>query len=455
MIRTSPVPHLGSRADSGGRAPRHVLMTLAVFVVSMAVLYVEAQTTPFEGDESFYTATSRYFGYLFLQRDVTRAEWDDNYMTRTQPPLTRYIVGAWLTGWGYDLETLNQPYVSTARSVEINRQKGRVPDDLVLAQARQPMVLLGAGAIALLYPLGVLLGGTPAGLVAAGLALSSPFLRYTFVHAWAEAPLAFFLTASLLLAALGARHGAAGGRWFWWSAALGLTLGLAMSAKLTGGLGMAIVGGWSAAALGYVILGRLRPRVSHSSEPPDRAARSMAIGGVLAVAIALVLFVVVNPFLWRGPLAGTVAMLQQRALEISEQQRQWPEYAVLTAAERPFLTLVGSLRFGPWAESWPGVATNLVLVAVGLGWLARAARRCQAPPGGWLATALLASWLACFFVAVAAGLGLSYPRYFLPSCMAMLPFAGLGAAVLAERAGAWASDRMARGRRSGETVAAG
>src|SRR3954452_8402555 len=176
----------------------HALVTLGIFLLALVVLGVEARGSPFEADEADYVATSRYFGYLVLQRDASRKEWGSNHWTRTQPPLTRYIVGAWLTGWGYDLEKLNQPYVSTASSFEVNRQKGRVPTDDVLARSRQPMVLLGAGAVALLYPLGVLLGGALAGtatgvlagVAAALLALSSPFVRYTLVHTWAEAPLA-------------------------------------------------------------------------------------------------------------------------------------------------------------------------------------------------------------------------------------------------------------------------
>ena len=139
---------------------------------------------------------------------------------------------------------MNQPYVSTASSFEVNRQKGRVPTDDVLARARQPMVLFGAAAIALLYPLGLLLGGPLAGLSAVGLALASTFLRYTLVHAWAEAPLSFFLLLAALLAAVGAQKIAGGtGRWWRWGLALGVALGLASATKLTGLVGVLIVVG--------------------------------------------------------------------------------------------------------------------------------------------------------------------------------------------------------------------
>ncbi len=185
---------------------RQLALCAGVFLVSLLALGWEARSAPFEADEADYVATSRYFGYLFLQRDVSRSEWGSNHWTRTQPPLTRYIIGAWLTATGHDLESLNQPYVSTASSFEVNRRKGRVPDDDVLALARQPMVLLGAGAVTAIFAITALLAGPIAGLVAVALALTSPFLRYTFVHAWAEAPLACFMLLAAWLAARGARR---------------------------------------------------------------------------------------------------------------------------------------------------------------------------------------------------------------------------------------------------------
>jgi len=209
--------------------------------VALVVLGIEAQSAPFEADEADYVATSRYFGYLFLQHDVSRPEWGSNHWTRTQPPLTRYVIGAWLTGYGQDLEALNQPYVSTASSFEVNRRKGRVPDDDVLARARQPMILFGAGAVAALFAVATMLGGPVAGVGTALLALSSPFLRYTLVHAWAEALLAFFMLLAALLSMYGVRRIVRGSTWIWPAVGLGLALGLASGTKLTGLVGIVCV----------------------------------------------------------------------------------------------------------------------------------------------------------------------------------------------------------------------
>jgi 4-amino-4-deoxy-L-arabinose transferase-like glycosyltransferase len=396
-------------------ARRHLAATIAVFLVSLLVLGFEAAWSPFEADEADYVATSRYFGYLFLQRDVARKEWDSNHWTRTQPPMTRYVVGAWLTAYGYDLEKMNQPYVSTASSYEVNRQKGRVPTDDVLARSRQPMVLLGAGAIALLYPLGVVLGSSPAGLIAAALALSSPFIRYTVIHTWAEAPLAFFLVLAALLAAYSAGRVISGGRWLPWSIALGAALGFASATKLTGLVGIAL----TLACGGMMAVWLLRVR--HDAT----GARRIALWAAVAAAVALAIFVAVNPYLWRGPVTGLQGMLEERRDEMAFQQDQWPEYAVQSWLERPWLTVAGSLQVGPFAETPLAALVNLPLLVVGVaGLIARLRKGGLASPAG-----MLAGWTAGYFVVVVLGLGLKYPRYFMPTTLMFLPLVGLGLAM--------------------------
>jgi hypothetical protein len=420
---------------------RQLALCAGVFVVSLLVLGWEARSAPFEADEADYVATSRYFGYLFLQHDVGRSEWASNHWTRTQPPLTRYIIGAWLTASGRDLETLNQPYVSTASSFEVNRRKGRVPDDDVLALARQPMVVLGAGAVTAIFAITALLAGPIAGLVAAALALSSPFLRYTFVHAWAEAPLACFMLLAAWLAAFGPRRIADGQRWLWPAVGLGVALGLASASKLTGLVGVAAVLA-GAALLGLVVWRR-----------GTRAAMgSLAGWSALSAVVALAIFVVVNPYLWRGPASGLLGMLEERRDEMAFQQEQWPEFAVLTVQERPWLTAVGSTRVGPWAE-FPLVAVpfGLVFGVIGLIGVMRRDWRRSAPLSGLAASSMLVVWLVMYTAAILAGLGLSYPRYFLPACLLLLPFVAAGLTLVASYLVALVDRRHLSPRRS-ETV---
>jgi hypothetical protein len=420
MIRAETPPRAAPRRSdivTPGRAGwRWTALLAGVFAISLLVLGWEARSAGFEADESDYIATSRYFGYLFLQHNVSRDEWGSNHWTRTQPPLTRYIIGLWLTAAGHDLEALNQPYVSTASSFEVNRRKGRVPDDDVLALARQPMVLLGAGAVTAIFGITALLAGPVTGLVAVGLALTSPFLRYTFVHAWAEAPLACFMLLAAWLAAAGARRVVEGQTWLGWAAGLGVALGLASATKLTGLVGIVAVAG------AVVVLAALAWRAGQSS-----VRRGLLGWSILSAAIALAIFVIVNPYLWSDPVSGFVGMLEERRDEMAFQQQQWPEFAVLTIQERPWLTAVGSTRVGPWAE-WPLVAApfGLVFGVLGLIWSGRRAWGRAGQPGQRAAPVMLITWLVIYTAAILAGLGLSYPRYFLPACLLLLPFIAAG-----------------------------
>ncbi len=147
----------------------------------------------------------------------------------------------------------------------------------------------------------------------------------------------------------------------------------------------------------------------------------------MSAIIALAIFVISNPYLWRGPIGGFVGMLDERRDEMAFQQEQWPEFAVLSFQERPWLTAVGSTRVGPWAEI-PLVAAPLGLVfgMVGLIGVARRSRVRSARLGEFAASSTLVVWLAVYTAAIVAGLGLSYPRYFLPACLLLLPFMATG-----------------------------
>src|SRR5688572_13522246 len=175
-----------------------VVLVAALVVLSSAAGWV--QSRPAEGE---FMRRSSFFRHLFLERDVTRVEWGDNYDTHTQPMLANYIMGAWLWMNGYDLLKLEA--YDYGRTLEENRNLGRVPANTTLAFVRTPMVAFSVAAICLLYLAGRLLGGVVAGGVAAALALGSPLAQQALVTAKGDAPLLFFLLLGLLLCALGAR----------------------------------------------------------------------------------------------------------------------------------------------------------------------------------------------------------------------------------------------------------
>ena len=102
----------------------HTLVGLALFAWAFAVFDAARSVVGFHPDESAKIATSRYFGYLFLEGDLDHEAWAGGYFSLTTPPGFRYVLGAGLWLQGHDLGTLNQPY-HFSETVEQNRREGR------------------------------------------------------------------------------------------------------------------------------------------------------------------------------------------------------------------------------------------------------------------------------------------------------------------------------------------
>ena len=133
-------------------------------------------------------------------------------------------------------------------------------------------------------------------------------------------------------------------------------------------------------------LARLRPAALARLDWP--LARRLALALAMVAATTAAVWVGVNPFLWREPIERTRLIVVNRAEETAIQQAQFPEYAVHGWAERPWLTISGSLQVGPLAETPLAALVNLPLLALGLWTLVQRSRR----HGDWAETTSAASW---------------------------------------------------------------
>jgi len=231
-----------------------------------------------DSDEAEWIGTTRYFQRYVVDHDVSAASWPDEYWTRTQPMVVRYVIGSWLWLRGYDLESLDPAYDYT-RNLNVNRRAGLGPSDELLAEARIPTRALAALAVALLYLVVRVLAGPIGGLVAAVLATGSPYLQEHLIRAKAESTLMVLLLAALLagVIALRGRHGRRPSLRS--GIVLGVLLGLAFGAKLTAILAILAVvlwGAWACLA-DWLPLSRLRDRGEARREGPH--GRQWGLGG--------------------------------------------------------------------------------------------------------------------------------------------------------------------------------
>lgn len=413
------------------------LLTLLVTGVSAITLGQAAARVGYNTDEGQFIAASGYFQVLFVERRLSGPPWEPAYWTLTQPPMAHYLLGVGLWARGIQPPALNLRY----REAEVNpatraryleretyRDERRIaeerridrPSQAVLEAARAPMLLLAALGVGALYVLGRVLAGPIAGLSAACLLLLTPAMQTLLPRAHAEAPLLFFSVTALLAAVLAARTAprpAALG----WGGLCGLCAGLAAASKLTGMLEVLALGTLAVGAMLAWFASGGRDRLS---------ARTWQWAG-LAAGLALLVFVAVNPFLYRDPIGRTRAMLEFRQQEMFGQVALNEAEAVDPQLMRR-LALVVDRTFQDLApiSRRTGLALDVALALLGTAGLALRTARLGFPRGAFSAEAVFLVWTVVVGAGLAVNLGLDWSRYYMPTLTLAAVLAGVGVATL-------------------------
>jgi hypothetical protein len=413
-------------------------LLLLVGVLSVALTTFAGSKAKVDGDEAEWIGTAYFFERLFIERDLSAEAWPDEYWTRTQPMVARYVIGAWLWARGYPLDSFN-PDFHHSQSWAANQRLGHAPSNAMLDEARWPMRVLAALTATALYLTVRLRAGPIGGLAAALLVIGSPYLTEHLIRAKGDTPLMFFLSAALLAAVAGFARTSDGRPRLGWGVVAGAALGLALGAKLTAALAVLAVALWGAWAFGAA---RWRAGGRRGDRTAEGAAVSRTAGvrgpyapvawAALVLVTAALLFVVSNPFLYPDPVGRTWLLFQNRQQEMAVQMRDEPGRAHHDLGERVGLVWERSLFHETWGMSYPGWPVEATLALLGAGWLAaRAARR---RPG---ADALLLLWTTALFAGVTWGLGYRMQHYFVPTALTATLLAGMGAG--------WVSQAIWRG----------
>jgi len=422
----------------------------------------------FHHDESQWIYTTRFLA-LFEQGATSAPEWD-SYWLHTQPPVARYLLGVPLQLAGYDLLHLNGPW-DTSLTFAQNGAQGNMPSPSQLSLARLGSALAACGAVLLLFGLGRQAGGWVAGLGAAGWLAGNFYARELLTRATGDGLLLTLLLLTLaltvpLVAALAAATDPSAPPRTWrrvagLTLAVGAVIGLATATKLTAvfvlpalALALPLDAGvrWAGSA-GRAAAGRvLRRRVA--------AAAAVALG---ATAVALGVFVAVNPALWPQPVARSIALFTFRQEEMAQQMVAFPEVAIPAGPRRFQLALTRPLflySFGASLGQMVGgdaggaagarLPLDAVLVALGvltaLGTRLPRRRRTAAAPlpppeptdrpaPGLGVVGCVAVWTLVLYGGIALTIGMDWDRYYLPIMGLAAFWAGCGLAWLGAHVG--------------------
>jgi len=158
--------------------------------------------------------------------------------------------------------------------------------------------------------------GAIAGYSFAGMYVGSWYLLMHLRRAMSEAPLLFFTTLALLCAARALTVAPRRlGRAVVWLLLMSVCAGLAGAAKLNG-----LALGFAAAVLCFVVAFRYRGR-------DVKRWRVAFLAALLVLAITAGVFILVNPFLYPQPWLRTIAMVEFRRWEMTNQARR-PEWRI-------------------------------------------------------------------------------------------------------------------------------
>jgi hypothetical protein len=331
--------------------------------------------TPFKDDESQWIATSSFFE-PFARGDFTNTIWRDWYWTRTQPPVTRYIIALGRLAGGYSPDALNKPW-NWNRDEDGNNADGAMPDADLLWWSRLPMALLATVAGLCICYFARTTAGRGASYTAVLLIVANPYFLLMLCRAMSEAPLvAMILLASCaanqalktwsraLNAQLSARLF---GQWCAWFVVIGVCAGIAGGAKLNG---LAVVAAGVALALVAVAL--------FPSTVPVRIRLGWAVAGTISVlAATAIIFVAVNPFLYPDPFGHTLILFEQRLHEFQIQATLWPVDQVGSGRNR--VQVIVQRVFNDYAAlrgSWT-LLPNIVVAGLGCVTLLQTAARAR------------------------------------------------------------------------------
>ena len=314
---------------------------IAASLVALAVMLGSFAQVSFHPDENNWILTSPY-GDIFISGDFKNPLWEESYWTLTQPPLARYIIDAgWHAGGIKELD-FSLPWDFSLNEAE-NLARGSMPGAQVLWWSRLPMALLGAVSAGMVFLLMAQASGWWAGWVALVLFLGNPFLRVSLSRAMSESPLLAFtlLTAgagTLALYAWRMAVPAAEGmtalrRPFVWFLVMGVLAGLAGASKING-LALAASGAGLAGLVSFF----------DRAELPHRLRMSFAMRAIVLLAlVCLLVFVLLNPFLYADPLGRMVQMYKFRLTEMNIQIGQFPQSVMPQGLPR--LGYIGAAHF--------------------------------------------------------------------------------------------------------------
>lgn len=404
-----------------------VVLALAIFAMAFYHYRSEVGTTSFHPDESRWINRAHYIEDL---RDPFGPTWNDEYLTRGQPPIGSYVMGIGLWIQGVDLDT-NYAW-EYRRSGDWNVQNGMYPNPEQLRAGRMVNVFLGSVAVVITFFAIRLLSNTAGGIVGAAILIYNPLQAWHNRLALADTTLTLTLAAITLMTILLLRRPG----WFR-ALALGMLIGVGGANKLTP-MALAFV----LAGIGGIVLITAIMRNHGALLPGEPWYRAIPGGQHLSwmlmsmPLLAGATFVAVYPYLWPNPIERTLLLIDFRRNEMDNQARIYQQFAVENiweAIDKTWISLAQRWSATEWILAWWGLgdlgeqlsSLDVILAIAGAAALAVMALKRPLRSGHLVVGLLLLVQIATIVVSMRT----DFERYYLPIVLAIAILAGSGVGI--------------------------
>jgi len=353
-----------------------VILALVLFVGALFAYYSGDSTTNFHPDESRWLNRAHYIEDVI---DPFGPTWNDQYLTRGQPPVGSYVMGLGLLLQGRDLDT-NLAW-DFRRTNEFNISNGMYPQHDDLMAGRMTNNILGALAVVVVFLVVTNLTNMTGGIGASLLLIANPLQNWHNRLALADTSLTLTLALILLCSIHLVRRPS------WFKAVLvGVLIGIGGANKLTPmslcaplaalGVYFLLRSWWSGRKLGNASL------VGWKNLPPLNHLGWMLLSIPFTTGAT---FVLIYPYLWPDPVGRTLKLLRFRTGEMANQarinpglkvdgpidavRRTWTFLGHRWSGTQEFLRTVGLPGFGSalsQLDVWLAMAGLLILALLAL-----------------------------------------------------------------------------------------
>lgn len=419
-------------------------ITVAIIVLTLAahtlIFNIDYPYTgqDYHPDEGVWTAVGkRYFQKFFIERDYSYETWNSyrfgDFGTGS-PVVGKYIIGAALFLKGVvDIETVFPGY-EFSDSGNWDDIKEQRPPENALEAARLPIQWMGIFSTLLVFLLTRELSNSWLIGLSAGMlfALHPLTLEYS-QRAMMDIPLLFFSLMTLLLASLFLARIMGNRRLqlLAYAVGIGLSFGMAISIKVSAVVTLLIAASWGVIALIWIYRISFSPARNYLSRlfsaflQDSDLLRITLSGALLSLLTVALVFISLNPFLYRNALRNTAHILghgiRVAKFEVPIEQR-------LDSLDKRWNSLADTgLGKGGIFSNWLGLAgLDKILVGLGSAMCVYQIAKQDQPRNrkrGWI---WLALWIVITWASVLLLLPFSWLRWYVPMAPIWAALEGMG-----------------------------